>query len=178
MKLRIDRVRGGPEERPIDRWELLADGRLVLSLEADDLHALTAEAMRADGQRQGLVLGGEPTAHPATLPVINPRVVGRTLYQLERAMEHNAAARASCLQIDGWLHALQVLFWRGANPPETLAAIDGALTEMLTLLDARNRAQAVLYAVQTQERYRGWHDPEQEAYTGWGNDEPAGGKGV
>lgn len=60
MKLRIDRVRGGPEERPIDRWELLADGRLVLSLEADDLHALTAEAMRADGQRQGLVWGGEP----------------------------------------------------------------------------------------------------------------------
>lgn len=55
MKLRIDRVIGGPEERPIERWELLDGGLLILTLEAEDLHALAAEAMRADGQRQGLV---------------------------------------------------------------------------------------------------------------------------
>lgn len=162
MKLRIDRVRGGPEERPIDRWELLADGRLVLSLEADDLHALTAEAMRADGQRQGLVLVGEQQPTERGAPA------GQTAEKIARALEYTAQAQASCGKIEGLLYAVQMLATWGEPPPHLLNWIESTLAELDALLDARNQAKAMVYAAQTAERYRGWHNPEQAA----------GGKGV
>lgn len=51
MKIRIDRTRC----YGIDRWELLTDGRLILSLETEDLHNLAEAALLAVGLHQELV---------------------------------------------------------------------------------------------------------------------------